>query len=162
MWASAGTEQPWQQIVTSPMRRCREFAEQLAGRSGLPVRIDDRLKEIGFGSWEGRTRAQIQATNRQEYDNFYRDPVGCRPAGAEPLDAFISRVLAAYESALADAAGRHTLIVAHAGVLRAVVAHVLRAPPASLYRINVTYAGTVRVRHGEYGAELESLNGVLE
>ena len=161
MWDAVGNAAPWQQIISSPMQRCRAFAEQLAHKHSLPMAIDDRFKEVGFGNWEGRNRKDIQATNQKEYDDFYNDPVNCRPAGAEPIDDFIHRVSMAYEDVLRSYPGQHCLIVAHAGVIRAVVAHVTHSAPIGLYRIQVKNAGISRIRHGQYGSMLDFHNSTL-
>jgi len=161
MWTAVGENTPWQQIITSPMRRCREFAEQLAAQHQRPVAIETRFKEVGFGRWEGRSRGEIKETSAKEYDDFYRDPVNCRPAGAEPLAEFIQRVSHAYEDVLQHYPGQHCLIVAHAGVIRAVLAHVTHAAPMGLYRIQVNNAGVSRIRHGRYGGMLEFHNSSM-
>ena len=116
MWAAVGDDAPWHHIISSPMRRCSEFAGALSERHDLPVTVDERLKEVGFGAWEGRTATEIRQDDNQAYENFYRDPVNARPAGAEPLDDFMRRVSAAYEDVVSLYPGKHCLIVAHAGV----------------------------------------------
>ena len=161
MWKAIGDSSPWQQIITSPMQRCHAFAKQLADKHTLPLAIDDRFKEVGFGSWEGRSRTDIQQSNQKEYDDFYRDPIHCRPAGAEPIDDFIHRVSCAFEDVIRQYSGQHCLIVAHAGVIRAVVAHVTHSAPIGLYRIQVKNAGMSRIRHGQYGSMLEHHNGSM-
>jgi alpha-ribazole phosphatase len=40
-------------VVASPLSRCLLPARALAARLGLPVRIDDDLRELDFGDWEG-------------------------------------------------------------------------------------------------------------
>ncbi len=45
--ATAG-ERPWMAIVSSPLSRCRTFAEWLAGVTGLPLSVDERLAEVGI------------------------------------------------------------------------------------------------------------------
>lgn len=158
---AVGDYADWDVIVTSPLTRCRAFAEALAARHGQPVEVEDRLKEVGFGRWEGRTPEQIQQDNAEEYAAFYADPVNRRPPGAEPLDAFIERVSTAYDELAQRHAGKRVLIVSHAGVMRAVIAHVLHAEPIGLYRISVANAGITRIRHGRRGAMLELHNGRL-
>ena len=158
MWRAVGEQAPWQQIISSPMRRCHAFAQRLAERHDLPLAVDERFKEVGFGSWEGRNRVEIREQDRQAYDNFYLDPVHCRPPGAEPLTVFTDRVRRAYEDVLQNYTGQHCLIVAHAGVIRAMIAHVTHATPLGLYRIQVSNAGVSRIRHGRYGSMLEFHN----
>jgi len=149
---------PWSHIISSPLVRCKAFANELAEKHGLDVNIDERLKEVGFGEWEGKTPDQLKCERLAEYQAFYADPVNARPPGAEDLAEFISRVSEAYDSITHQHAGNHVLIVAHAGVMRAVIAHVLQAPPPGLYKIKIGNAGITRIRISERGPMLESLN----
>lgn len=148
--ATAGAR-PWTAIVSSPLLRCRAFAEELAGQAGLPLTLDDRLKEVGFGAWEGRTPDELKATDPDLLFNFKRDPLAFRPAGAEDLDAFHGRVAAAWEDILATHAGGHVLVVAHAGVIRMAMCRVLGMPPAHGYRVQVGSAGLARFRIEQQG-----------
>jgi broad specificity phosphatase PhoE len=78
-------------------------------------------------------------------DRFLQDPVGQRPPGAEPLETFVARVQAGFNELLELHAGQAVLVVAHAGVIRAILAGVLDMPPASMYRIHVANAGITRL-----------------
>lgn len=158
MWDAVARHCPWSHIVSSPMLRCRDFAEALAKRHGLDVSIDERLQEVGFGEWEGKSPEQLQQQRPAEYAAFYADPVNRRPPGAEGLEGFIKRVVAAYAYLLEHYAGRHVLVVTHAGVIRAVIAHVVHAAPRGMYRIKVNNAGITRVRVTPRGAMLEYHN----
>ncbi len=146
MWAAIGAEVPWTAVASSPLSRCRAFAERLAERHALPLSVDARLLEVGFGAWEGRTAAQLHAEDPDQIRRFYLDPVNARPAGAEPLADFRTRVVAAFEALVCQHAGGHLLVVTHAGVIRALVAHVLGAPLEAIYRIEVAYAALTRIR----------------
>ncbi|MBI1194781.1 MAG: histidine phosphatase family protein [Gammaproteobacteria bacterium] len=151
MWSAVGDMHPWTRIVTSPLTRCRAFAEALGERSGIPFEVDERFREVGFGNWEGRTAEEVETADPKGYRAFYDDPVGNRPEGAEPLHDFMKRISAAYEDARNAHAGRHILIVAHAGVIRAVTTAILEAPVSSIYRQRVDNAGIVRIRHSVDG-----------
>ncbi len=146
MWATVADPPPWEQIISSPMARCREFAHSLGEKLAIPVTQDERLREVGFGAWEGKTAAEIKRRDPGVIARFYADPVNNRPRGAEPLDAFSQRVNRAFADALSNYAGRHILIVAHAGVIRAVIARLVDAPPGAMYRIAVENAALIRVR----------------
>jgi broad specificity phosphatase PhoE len=149
MWAALEGFRGWDRIISSPMRRCREFAEALALEAGQGVRVDPRLREVGFGSWEGRTAEQIKREDPDGFEGFYQDPLRCRPVGAEPLEAFLSRVTEAFDALVAEHSGEHVLVVAHAGVIRAAVARVLNAPPERLYRMYIPYAALTRFRSAD-------------
>lgn len=151
MRQAVGDTVTWDVIVSSPLRRCLAFAQWLADARGVPLQVEERLKEVGFGSWEGRTRAELEAQDPGSVARFYADPVGCRPDGAEPLAEFRARILAGWQAVVRQHAGKRLLVVAHAGVIRMVVGSVLEAPLQSAYRLHVPYAGVTRitVRDGE-------------
>lgn len=146
MRAATAGESPWTAIVSSPLSRCKAFAESLAENRALPVQLDSRLVEVGFGAWEGQTAEQLKQNDPDCIFNFKCDPVGNRPEGAEPLAAFYARVAAAYEDMQTRLAGQHVLVVAHAGVIRMAICHALGLPPERAYRINVGSAGMARFR----------------
>ena len=147
-----------QAIVSSPMRRCNEFAQWLAGERGLPLEIHDDLREIGFGNWEGRTRSELKQDRPAEFDAFFRDPVNNRPPGAEPLDAFSARVGAVFDRLLETYRGQHLLVVAHAGVIRASLRHATRLPAIDWYRTAVDNAGLTRFSRDNHGLRLVTHN----
>jgi alpha-ribazole phosphatase/probable phosphoglycerate mutase len=163
MRMATATERPWKVIVSSPLLRCRAFAEELAGEAGLPLSLDDRLKEVGFGRWEGKTAEELEAAQPGIVFAFKRDPVGCRPEGAEALAAFHERVAAAYDEILLRHAGNHVLIVAHAGVIRMVLSRVLGLDPAHAYRIQIGSAALARLRvESREGLRHEALLGLTQ
>lgn len=161
MWHAIGDDCPWDHIITSPLSRCHSFARALAEDNGLNVTTIDDFKEVGFGSWEGRTPDQIKADNLKEYEDFYKDPVNNRPPGAEILDAFIQRSTGAFESVCNEYKGKHVLIVAHAGVIRSIVAHTIHATPLGMYKIKIANAGISRIRIIDGKVTLEFINGQL-
>ncbi len=143
---------PWQAIVSSPLARCRAFAEELAASQGLPLTFEPGLKEIGFGEWEGRTSSELKASDPEILMRFWTDPLNHRPPGAEPLAAFRDRVVSAWERILQRHEGAHVLVVCHAGVIRMILRHALDMPLERLFRIQVPSAGLSRVRVDRMGA----------
>lgn len=154
MLAAVGEARPWDVIVSSTLSRCLAFARELSARHRLPLETDPRLREIGFGTWEGRTPEELTAIDPQLIERFREDPVANRPEGAEPLADFAARVSAAWHEVVARHAGRHVLIVAHAGVIRTVVGQALEVPLHRVFRISVPTAGISRICVRQRGAEL--------
>jgi broad specificity phosphatase PhoE len=147
-WAqmrAAVPEQPqWQHIVSSPLSRCLAFSQELAKTLNIEYSIEDRVKEIGFGEWEGKTPKDILAEDSEALNHFYKDPVNNRPQGAEPLDTFSQRVWQAYQSVAENHKGKHILIVAHAGVARAITANILKMSLDDVYsRLRVEYGAVI-------------------
>jgi probable phosphoglycerate mutase len=157
MWAALPGTTPWTRIVTSPLRRCRSFAEAVAARRGLPVAVEPDLREVGFGAWEGLAKADIRARWPGALEAFQADPVANRPEGAEPLQAFCDRVQRALER-IWEAGDGPVLVVAHAGVLRAAAAQALGLPLPSMYRLRIAYAGWARLGRDWRGTGLERWN----
>jgi len=145
MWQAVAGRSDWQQIITSPLQRCQAFADSLGEQHGLPVHSEQRFSEVGFGAWEGKDREEVEQQFPGQIARFYRDPVNQRPPGAEPLDEFLSRVRNGFDELLPRFAGQTVLIVAHAGVIRAIMSHALEIPPAAMYRIHVKNAGMTRL-----------------
>jgi alpha-ribazole phosphatase/probable phosphoglycerate mutase len=146
MRAAVGHSRPWQAIVSSPLIRCSAFSETLAREMGVHLVLEDRLREVAFGAWEGRTAAELKAEDPHAVFNFKRDPVGTRPAGAEDLAHFQARVAQAFDALVDAYQGQHILVVAHAGVIRMAICHVLGMPAAHAYRLQVGSAAMARFR----------------
>jgi alpha-ribazole phosphatase len=149
MWQAVSGAMPWQTIISSPLRRCSEFARLLSEQQSLPLIVDDRLREVGFGSWEGFTRQQLRARDETILSRFYHDPLNCRPEGAEDLVSFTQRVSEAYQQAIDSCAGQHLLIIAHAGVIRSLLTQTLSAPLSHMYRLSIPTASLSRIEIGQ-------------
>lgn len=147
MWSAIPDAPPWDHIVTSPLLRCENFAEALAQKMSINYSIEEQLKEIGFGVWEGRTPEDIQSNEGDALERFIEDPVHNRPQGAEPLDEFASRVWQVYETIARNYKGKHVLLVAHAGVIRAISSRILGMSLDDVYsRLKIEYAAIASTR----------------
>jgi alpha-ribazole phosphatase/probable phosphoglycerate mutase len=149
MRAAVAGHCPWDAIVSSPLSRCRAFAEELSARHVCALEIEQGFQEIGFGAWEGKTARELMASDPDILTRFWADPERHPPPGAEPLAQFRDRIVSAWEALLARHAGRHVLIVGHAGTTRMVLRHVLDMPLAATFRIQVENAALTRVRVDE-------------
>jgi len=144
MWDAVADRSDWQHIVSSPLSRCLDFAQQLSKKLKIDYSVDDRFKEIGFGTWEGLTADEILANDINALINFYKDPISNRPEGAEPLETFSSRVWEAYNEISRNHDTENVLIVGHAGVIRAITANILGMDLDNIYRsLKIEYGGIV-------------------
>lgn len=105
---------PVDRIVASPLVRCRRLALCLGDHLGRPVRLDPDWREMNFGRWEGRPWDQLP---RAELDAWAADLLHARPHDGESVAQLLARI----RRALARWQGRrgHTLVITHAGVIRA-------------------------------------------
>lgn len=153
MCAAIGSKRPWDSIVSSPLSRCLAFAEHLSEASGLPLEIDERFKEIGFGAWQDKIQEEMTQYDHGLLQRFYRDPTTYRPDGAEGLAEFRARIISGVSDLLSRHSGKHLLIISHAGVIRMVLGHILDIPFSNLFRIKVANARITRVEYAEQGEE---------
>ena len=130
-------------VASSPLSRCRAFAEVYARDAGLPLRVDDAFREIAFGAWEGLTVEQAAARDPALYRQFRAG--GAAAPGGEHAEAFRARVVAGWQAWLAEATGERRLLVTHAGVMRVLLAHLLELPPAMVWRIALPEAAHFQV-----------------
>ena len=134
----------WKHIISSPLKRCLDFSQELADDLQIEYSVEDNVKEIGFGDWEGKTPEEILAQDSEALSHFYQDPVNNRPDGAEPLGSFSERVWQAYNKIIEEHQDKHVLIVAHAGVARAITANILKMSLDDVYsRLKIEYGAII-------------------
>ncbi len=120
--------EPVDLLLSSDLRRARDTAEALAAVSGLPVEVDNRLREREYGAWEGLTHEQISARWPQEFQRWKAgEPVP--ECGLEDVADVGKRVGAALLDA-ADRAGQPgtVVVVTHGGAARQGMGAVLKWP----------------------------------
>jgi broad specificity phosphatase PhoE len=78
-------------IISSPMQRALETAQVIA--TGRPVGVDDRLREVDYGRWEGLTSAEIDARDPELRERWERDPAATHPPGGESGGEVAGRAL---------------------------------------------------------------------
>jgi probable phosphoglycerate mutase len=73
-------------FVSSPLGRARNTMELLRGVLGVPphdYELDDRLREIGYGHWEGSTLPQMEQSHPEIFAERQVDKWGVPPPGGE-------------------------------------------------------------------------------
>ena len=103
-------------IYASDLVRAHHTAELVAAQLGSDVVVEPRLRERTAGEWEGRTRAEID----EGWPGYLE--TGRRPAGYEPDDSVLERVLAVLDD-IASAHDGEVLVITHGGVVRVVERH---------------------------------------
>lgn len=156
MWTAVGAVDAggWDRIVTSPLVRCAAFARKLAGHRGIPLAIDERLREMHFGAWEGRSAAEIMAQDADAMTRFWQNPVAYPPPDAEPLAELQARVLAAWREIIRASTGQRVLLVSHGGPMRILLCEIRQLPIERLLELEVAHAALLAVRVNGDDAEL--------
>ena len=126
-----------ERIVTSPLSRCRRLAERIGLAQALAPVVDERLREMDFGDWEGVPWEDIP---RPELDAWAADFLHARPHGGENVHALRERARAA----IADyrRSGLSHIAVTHAGIIKAAL--VDSGDPKG-WQAHVEFGGSVRL-----------------
>jgi probable phosphoglycerate mutase len=102
--------------LASPLLRARETMERLRAAIGLAptsYRVDERLKELSFGDWEGLTWRELRRRDPEIAARRQRDKWGLVPPGGESYAMLAERVAPALAELTRDA-----VIVSHGGIAR--------------------------------------------
>jgi broad specificity phosphatase PhoE len=115
---------------SGPALRARQTAEAL----GLTATVAPELDECDFGSWRGRTLADLHADDPVAVAAWMEDPAAA-PHGGESLLALLDRVGGWLEARAGE--GERVVAVTHAGVIRSAVVCALDAPPLAFWQLDV-------------------------
>ena len=140
-------------VYSSPLRRCRVFADAFAEAEGCKARVLESLREYSFGDWEGRLVKEVYEEQAEAVQAFWRNPQRHPPPGAEKLADFNSRVERAWSTIIQTRHEANVLIVSHGGPIRALMCHALGWPLSTMNRLEIPHASHSRLRIAEYGEQ---------
>ena len=142
-------------IYSSDLRRAVDTAAPLADRLGVQVVAREALRERDMGAWVGRTFADIEARDPDDWRRLRdRDP-DHRPPGGESHRECAARVAHALDQIVADHPDGHVVVFSHGVAMHHMMRHLLRVDDArtlfhvencALQRFLLTGAGLVRVQ----------------
>jgi broad specificity phosphatase PhoE len=145
-------------IVTSPLLRAVQTAQEVAAVTGVALVTDDGFRETDFGAWEGLTFAEVRERWPAEVTTWLADPE-VAPPGGESFTDVSARVTAALHRVLAAWPGQRVLIVSHVTPIKTLVTVALLAPPAALYRMHLDVAALSEIDwYADGPAVLRSFN----
>ncbi|MFF8715930.1 bifunctional RNase H/acid phosphatase [Streptomyces sp. NPDC015184] len=136
-----------EEIVSSPLRRCRETAGAVAARLGLEVRIEDGLRETDFGAWEGLTFAEVRERHGADLDAWLGSAKAAPTGGGESFAEVARRVAATRDRLTTRYAGRTILLVTHVTPIKTLVRLALGAPPEAMFRMELSAASVSAVAY---------------
>ncbi|GLW57790.1 bifunctional RNase H/acid phosphatase [Kitasatospora phosalacinea] len=154
--AARGTVQV---VVASPMLRTRQTAEATARRLGLEVRIEEGLRELDFGAWEGLTFAEVMERHPDDLTTWLGSAKAKPTGSTESLTTLAQRVAQARDRIIARHPGKTVLVVSHVSPIKTLVRLALGAPPDAVHRMELSAASLCAVQYYRDGnASLRLLN----
>ena len=152
----------YQRIITSPLKRCVEFSHALADESKLPMRIENDLREIHFGDWDGVKIKKIWEEYPDQLSAFWNEPLNNTPPNAESLMVFQNRVNHVFKKIKQQYVNEHILLITHGGVIRQILANILSIEFKTTQQINIDYAGLTRVECDRENCQIAFVNQLQE
>lgn len=131
--------QAWDVIYSSPLQRCRLFAEQWAGQKQLPLFIEPNLQEMDFGEWEAQSAERLYQLYPDELAQFWQTPLSFTPPQAESLMAFKSRVVESIQILTQQMYAQgwtRALIISHGGVIKLLKCQALKQHDNDLLKMS--------------------------
>ena len=125
-------------ILSSPLSRALEFARILAGDRAEEVAVCSELAEIDLGDWDGRPMDEVRRKNPAAWVQRGKNLETFRPPGGENFEDVEKRVVPTLKEVMTQN-DRELAIVAHAGVNRVILCHLLGIPLAHLFRLGQNY-----------------------
>lgn len=123
---------------TSPELRSRQTAQGL----GLDAKPVPMLRDCDYGDWSGRSFEEVYASEPEGAAAWLRDPAAT-PHHGELILSLLQRV--ATWLAGEQAQHQQSIVVTHATIIRAAIAHAIEAPPHSFWRIDIAPLSATRL-----------------
>ncbi|WP_285488412.1 bifunctional RNase H/acid phosphatase [Amycolatopsis taiwanensis] len=126
-------------IVSSPLTRARQTAQEIADAIGGRVETHQGLLETDFGAWEGLTFADAARQDPELHARWIRDTSVAAPGG-ESFDVVYDRVRGVRADLVAAHAGRTIVVVSHVTPIKSFLRLGLDAGPSLLFRMHLDLA----------------------
>ena len=150
---------PFEALYSSPLERALETARLISESVGLQPAPDQRLVELDYGQWEGRTLAEIAESDPKTLRAWDANPAQVAPPGGESGLEAQQRIVSFLDFLAAKHPQGHVLVVFHKTVCRLVICHVL-GMAASEYRrrLVLNNAALSIIQAQPYGWQLITFN----
>ncbi|WP_427339678.1 alpha-ribazole phosphatase [Caloranaerobacter sp. DY30410] len=130
-------------IYSSPLSRALVTAEIISKHIGKKIYVSEKLKEMNFGIFEGKSYKEISETYHLEWEKWINDNIKYRIPNGESLIDMYNRVTQFIDK-LKDKDGTF-LLVTHAGVIRIVITYLLNLNIDEMWHFKILPGGLVEI-----------------
>ena len=144
-------------IYASDLWRARETADIIAKASRKKISFDKRLRELGFGEWEGRTSAELWKDKKSRYRDWCRGKI-VTPKKGEPMPALQKRIRGFLNEICRKHPGKRIAVVTHGGPVKIFLYEALQLPFRSLWSFRIEPASMTVIGLGKHFAQALCVN----
>jgi broad specificity phosphatase PhoE len=148
-------------VYCSDLSRSAKSAEIVAGPYGLKPVVVPELRERSFGIWEGMTFSEIKERYPEDFGAWAGDPLKYSPPRGESTLEVKERIIPALDRIIGSHTGENLAIVAHGGVNRIVLCHILGIPLKHIFRVEQDYGCLNIVEFWENYPVVKLVNGLM-
>lgn len=146
-------------VYTSDLGRAVKSGEIVAAPHGLvPVQVPS-LRERSFGIWEGMSFTEIKEQHPEEFNAWAGNPLKYSPVDGESTVEVKERVISALDTILTGHVGESIAVVAHGGVNRIILCHIMGVPLENIFRIEQDFAAVNVIEFWDKYPVVKLLNG---
>ena len=124
-FATAYAPVAWDAIYTSPMLRTRQTADALCRLTGVQPIVEDGLKEIGYGEWEGLKQDEVKERWPEAYQYWADDVASRGTPGGDTAFHVAARAMRVVETIRSNHERGNVLLVSHKATLRVITCALL-------------------------------------
>lgn len=147
-FANVYADYGWQAVYCSPLKRAVKSAEPL----NINYHVEDGLKEIDFGLWEGKTIEEVERDFTREYAAWQKNPNLHPPVNGETSQDILNRSKLVVDKAIKNYSSGKFLFISHKATIRILLCsflgldiaeyrNKLACPVASLSKIELSKNG---------------------
>lgn len=148
-------------VYCSPLSRALKSAEIISEPFGLTPIVMADLRERSFGIWEGMSFNEIKERYPEEFEAWADNPLKYSPIGGESTIEVRDRVINALNKIMNNHNSQSLSIVAHGGVNRIILCHIMGIPLENIFRIEQDNAAVNIIEFWERYPVVKLLNGVV-
>jgi alpha-ribazole phosphatase len=148
-------------VYVSPKLRARQTAEPILRACKLEPIVEEGLREIAYGAWEGRKESEIRREDPERFTAWTQDPALASPPGGESAFAIAARALPVLVRARGEHPDGNVLFVSHKATIRIIVCALLGVPLGRFRdRVACPTASITSFEFGDRGGMLVRLGDV--
>lgn len=152
---------PFARVASSPLSRALLLGRQLSERTGAPLDVDDRLREVWRGAWQGLPVEEFRARWEAERPAFAADPWNWKGHGGESDADIWARAWPALRDAALrsrDASTPTIALATHYNVIRVLASRLSGMRPGQSFTFRNNTARASLLVDGAGGWTLECAN----
>lgn len=146
-------------VYSSPLSRAMVTAKAIAETGGFRLRTEERFNNMTYGSWEGRTKYELEHEFPEQWKIWIAHPEDLRIDGAETFDDARDRAVEALGELTERHAGKTFAIVSHRGLIKPMISGVLGMAKPYFWKLYIDNSSISTLTHSaSMGYTLTELN----